>query len=71
VNEIAHWTMEAMGIDPTRVRIERGSEPRGWRGDVAQVRLDTRRLEALGWRAKMSSREAVQRAIRETVLQLT
>jgi UDP-glucose 4-epimerase len=71
VNEIAQWTMEAMGIDPTRVRIERGSEPRGWRGDVAQVRLDTRRMEALGWKPKMSSGEAVQRAIRETVLQLT
>jgi UDP-glucose 4-epimerase len=71
VNEIAQWTMEAMGIAPAHVRIERGSEPRGWRGDVAQVRLDTRRMEALGWKPKMSSREAVQRAIRETVLQLT
>jgi UDP-glucose 4-epimerase len=70
VNEIAQWIIEAMGIDPTGVRIERGSEPRGWRGDVAQVRLDTRRMDALGWRAKMSSREAVQRAIRETVQQL-
>ena len=52
------------------VRIDRGNEPRGWRGDVAQVRLDTRRMEALGWKAKMSSGEAVKRAIRETVAQL-
>jgi len=70
VNEIARWIIEAMGLDASGVRIDRGNEPRGWRGDVAQVRLDTRRMEALGWKAKMSSGEAVKRAIRETVAQL-
>lgn len=68
VNDIAEWTIEAMNL--SNVRIERGTEPRGWKGDVAQVRLDTRRMEALGWRPKLSSDEAVQRAIRETVQQL-
>jgi UDP-glucose 4-epimerase len=69
VNEIARWTMEAMGLDPKRVRLTYTGGPRGWPGDVPQVRLDTRRMEALGWRPKMSSAEAVQRAIRETVEQ--
>lgn len=71
VNEIARWTMEAMGLDSKRVRIEYTGGPRGWPGDVPQVRLDTRRMEALGWRPKMSSGEAVRRSIRETVQQLT
>jgi UDP-glucose 4-epimerase len=70
VNEIAHWTIEAMGLDPKSVRIEYTGGSRGWPGDVPQVRLDTRRMEALGWRPKMSSAEAVGRAIRETVEQL-
>ena len=68
VNEIADWTIEAMGL--SKVRIERGEGPRGWRGDVPQVRLDTRRMEALGWRPKLCSADAVRRAIRETVEQL-
>ena len=67
VNQIAQWTIEAMGLDPKLVRLDYTGGSRGWPGDVPQVRLDTRRMEALGWRPKMSSDEAVQRAIRETV----
>jgi len=67
VNQIAQWTIEAMGLDPKRVRLDYTGGSRGWPGDVPQVRLDTRRMEALGWRPKMSSDEAVRRAIRETV----
>jgi UDP-glucose 4-epimerase len=70
VNEIARWTIEAMGLDPKEVRLEYTGGSRGWPGDVPQVRLDTRRMEALGWKPKMSSAEAVRRAIRETVEQL-
>jgi UDP-glucose 4-epimerase len=68
VNDIAKWTIEAMGLRD--VAIDRGTEPRGWKGDVATVRLDTSRMDALGWRPKLSSDEAVKRAIRETVEQL-
>ena len=70
VNEIAQWTIEAMGLDPARVRIERTGTKRGWLGDVTQVRLDTRKMEALGWRPRMSSGEAVRRSIAECVAQL-
>jgi len=70
VNQIAEWTIEAMGLDPNSVRLEYTGGQRGWPGDVPQVRLDTRRMETLGWRPKMSSDEAVRRAIRETVKQL-
>jgi len=70
VNEIAQWTIEAMGLDPARVPIERSGTKRGWPGDVTQVRLDTRKMEALGWRPSMSSAEAVRRSIAECVEQL-
>lgn len=68
VNDIAAWTIEAMGLRD--VRVERGTEPRGWKGDVAQVRLDTSRMQALGWRPKLTSDEAVKKAIAETVAHL-
>jgi len=67
VNNIAVWTIEAMGLDPESVRIERTGGKRGWPGDVPQVRLDTTRMTALGWRPKMSSDEAVRRSIVECV----
>jgi UDP-glucose 4-epimerase len=68
VNEIAQWTIEAMGL--TNVTIERSGTKRGWPGDVTQVKLDTRKMEALGWRPRMSSGEAVRRSIEECVSQL-
>jgi UDP-glucose 4-epimerase len=68
VNSIADWTLEAMGL--TNVTIERGTEPRGWKGDVAQVRLDTRKMDTFGWRPKLTSDEAVKRSIHEIVAQL-
>jgi UDP-glucose 4-epimerase len=69
VNQIAEWTLEEMGLDPATVPIVRTGGSRGWRGDVPQVRLDTRRMASLGWRPKLSSDEAVRRSIAETVRQ--
>lgn len=69
VREIADWTIEAMGIDRGSIEVEYGTGPRGWRGDVPVVKLDTRRMTALGWRPRHSSREAVRRTIAEVVEQ--
>jgi len=69
VNQIAEWTIEAMGLDPSKVAITRTGGSRGWPGDVPKVRLDTSRMTALGWTPKMGSNEAVRRSIRETVAQ--
>ena len=71
VREIAEWTIEAMGIDRASIEVVYGEGPRGWKGDVAQVQLDTRRMTALGWKPRMSSAEATRRAIAEIVAQLT
>ena len=69
VNQIAEWTLQAMGLDPKSVPIIRTGGTRGWRGDVPQVRLDTRRMTSLGWSPKRSSDEAVRQSIAETVRQ--
>jgi UDP-glucose 4-epimerase len=69
VREIAGWTIEAMGIDRATIDVQYGDSPRGWRGDVPQVKIDTRRMQALGWSPKLSSREAVRRTIAEVVEQ--
>jgi UDP-glucose 4-epimerase len=69
VREITEWTIEAMGIDRNAIDVQYGDSPRGWRGDVAQVKLDTRRMTALGWRPKLSSAEAVRKTIAEVVEQ--
>jgi len=71
VNQIAAWTIEAMGLQPAAVTIEHTGGSRGWPGDVPKVRLDTSRMQALGWRPKMSSDESVRRSIAETVEQFT
>jgi UDP-glucose 4-epimerase len=69
VREITDWTIEAMGIARDAIDVQYGEGPRGWRGDVPQVKLDTRKMTALGWRPKLSSREAVRRTILDTVAQ--
>lgn len=69
VTEIAEWTIEAMGIKRSSIDVKYTGGPRGWKGDVAQVKLDTRRMTKLGWRPKLTSRQAVQRTIRDIVEQ--
>lgn len=69
VREITDWTIEAMGIDRDAIDVQYGDSPRGWRGDVPYVKLDTRKMTALGWRPKLSSNEAVRRTIAEVAEQ--
>lgn len=69
VRQITDWTIEAMGIDREKIDVQYGDSPRGWRGDVPQVKLDTTRMTKLGWKPKLSSAEATKRTIRETVEQ--
>jgi len=69
VREIAEATIEAMGIDRASIEVQYGEGPRGWRGDVPQVRLDTQRMTALGWKPKLSSGEAVRKTVQDIVRQ--
>ena len=66
---IAEFVLDAMGMHTARLRFTGGQ--RGWPGDVSQVRLDCAKLELLGWRARLSSDEAVERAASELVQETT
>ena len=48
-----------------RIRYTGGA--RGWVGDVPRFRYSIEKLQALGWSPKLSSNEAVERAIRENL----
>jgi UDP-glucose 4-epimerase len=63
VTQIAQLLIENMGLTNVRLKYTGGS--RGWAGDVPQVRLDTSRMEKLGWKPKYNSDEAVSLAIKK------
>ena len=42
----------------------------GWKGDVKIAELSIKKLLSLGWKNKYSSREAVEKAVDETLLQM-
>jgi UDP-glucose 4-epimerase len=65
VGKIAEMVVKETGLK--RVKIEYTGGERGWRGDVAQVRLDGKKLAALGWKASRSSDEAVALGVKELV----
>jgi UDP-glucose 4-epimerase len=56
IAEIAVEVLETAAI--TRFQFAGGD--RGWKGDVPVVRLDTKRIRALGWRNRFSSAEALR-----------
>lgn len=53
-----------------RAEIHYGEGDRGWRGDVPYTHLDGRKLESLGWQARLASDAAVRRAIEEIATEL-
>jgi UDP-glucose 4-epimerase len=56
VNDSIGWICAALGITP---RIEYGGGDRGWVGDNPVIRLDTKKIRALGWSPKLTIREGV------------
>ncbi len=63
VREIAERVMAEMRL--SGVKLSFSASDRGWKGDVPVVRFDLDKIHSLGWKAKHSSREAVDRTIRE------
>ncbi len=62
VAEIAKIVGGEMGLLNVSLRYTGGS--RGWPGDVTAMNLATDRINALGWRAKHSSKDAVRLGVR-------
>ncbi len=68
VTQIARIVLEEMGLEDARLEYTGGS--RGWKGDVAQVRLDPALFRMNGWQARNDSDKAVRTAVRALVIQL-
>jgi UDP-glucose 4-epimerase len=66
VTEIAEIAVDCLGLTP-RPSFEYTGGERGWQGDVPVVRLDTRKIRSLGWRPRLSSREAIYLSLRELI----
>jgi len=60
VAEIAALAVECMGLPAADTEFVYAGGDRGWAGDVPIVRLSTERIRSLGWRNKMSSKEALR-----------
>lgn len=62
VTRIAELVSEAMHASP-EFRFTGGN--RGWKGDVPVMLLDSSKLNALGWKQRYTSEEAVRKAIQD------
>jgi UDP-glucose 4-epimerase len=60
VNDSIGWIAERMGCAP---RLQYVGGQRGWVGDSPFIFLDCSRIRSLGWRPKLSIREAVVRTV--------
>ena len=52
--------MEVMGLPAGGTEFAYAGGDRGWAGDVPIVRLNSERIRSLGWRNKMTSRQALK-----------
>jgi UDP-glucose 4-epimerase len=68
VREIVALALAVLRLDPAKTRVQYGTEPRGWKGDVPIVRLSTERMRSLGWRSSTTSAGAL-RASMEAMLE--
>jgi hypothetical protein len=67
VTEIAQLAIEALQLDGDRVDLRYTGGDRGWKGDVPVVRLNTDRIQSLGWRCRYSTREALRLSMQALV----
>ncbi len=62
VSEIADLAVEILSIHPLPKYKFTGGD-RGWKGDVPIVRLNTNRIQSLGWRCSRNCREALKESL--------
>lgn len=61
VKTIAQIVVEEMGLKNVRFKYIGGSG--GWKGDIPKVRMATQKINQLGWRPKLTSKEAIEESI--------
>ncbi|MDA9661119.1 NAD-dependent epimerase/dehydratase family protein [Gammaproteobacteria bacterium] len=60
INDSIGWICEELGVEP---RLEYSGGDRGWIGDNPFILLDTKRIQALGWKPKFDIREGVLKTV--------
>jgi UDP-glucose 4-epimerase len=68
VKDIAGMVIDELGL---KAKIVYTGGDRGWTGDIPEFKYDLSKIHKLGWKAKYSSDEAVQLAIREGIKYIT
>ena len=71
VKEIADIICEELKVRPEYKFINKLGDGRGWKGDVKTMMLDIKKLENLGWKPKVSLREAIRFTVRDLLKRLT
>lgn len=67
VTEIARLAIDCCGISAEQIQLAYTGGPRGWKGDIPVVRLNTDRIKKLGWTCKKNSREALQASLQSMI----
>jgi UDP-glucose 4-epimerase len=65
VTRIAEMVTEEMGLNNVLFKYTGGI--RGWKGDVPRFQLDAEKINTLGWKATLTSDEAVRKAVRDVL----
>ena len=60
VNDSIGWICEELGVKP---KLEYSGGDRGWIGDNPLIHLDTRKIQSLGWKPKLSIREGIIKTV--------
>ncbi|MBU3760079.1 MAG: NAD-dependent epimerase/dehydratase family protein [Candidatus Omnitrophica bacterium] len=66
VRDITLMVIKSMGLEG-KTKVVYSRSERGWKGDVPHYRLDITKIQKLGWRPQMTSKQAVLRTIREVL----
>ena len=63
VREISQIIIKEMGFKNVKFVYTGGD--RGWKGDVPHIRFDLNKIHSYGWKAKLSSSEAIRKSVQE------
>jgi UDP-glucose 4-epimerase len=61
VNDSVKWICEELGVQP---KLEYSGGDRGWIGDNPFIFLDTKKIQALGWKPKVSIRDGIVKTVK-------
>lgn len=65
VKTIAEIAAREMGLKNVKLNFAGG--PKGWKGDVPKVRMDIKKIKKLGWKPKLTSKEAIIKSVQDLI----